>query len=69
MLVLSRRVGERIQIGEGIVVTVLRSHGNSIRLGVEAPADVPIDREEISVRKWAERRGSGAPRLAASRPR
>ena len=69
MLVLSRRVGERIHIGEGIVVTVVGSSGNNIRLGVEAPADVSVDREEISVRKRAERRGLDGARLAASRPR
>jgi carbon storage regulator len=69
MLVLSRRVGEQIHIGEGIVVTVIGSRGNNIRLGVEAPANVPVDREEISARKRAERRGLDGATLAASRPR
>jgi carbon storage regulator len=47
MLVLSRRVGERICIGEGIVVTVVRVCGDKVRLGVEAPSDVAVHREEV----------------------
>lgn len=47
MLVLSRRIGEKIEIGEGITVTVLRISGKSIRLGIEAPKSVAIRRAEI----------------------
>lgn len=49
MLILGRRVGERLIIGENIVLTVLESRGGStqIRLGIEAPDDVKIIREEL----------------------
>ena len=47
MLVLSRKVGERILIGENISVTVVRVAQGIVRLGVEAPTDLPIVREEI----------------------
>ena len=47
MLVLTRKVGERIHIGEGIVVTVVRIQGDKVRIGVEAPTDVAIHREEV----------------------
>lgn len=47
MLVLSRRIGEKIVIGEGIVVTVVEVHRDSVRLGVDAPRSVPINRAEL----------------------
>lgn len=47
MLVLTRKVGERIHIGDGIVVTVVRIQNDKVRLGIEAPAQVPIHREEV----------------------
>ena len=47
MLVLSRKVGERVVIGGGITVTVVSVQGNKVRLGIEAPPQVPVDREEI----------------------
>jgi carbon storage regulator len=47
MLVLSRKVGERILIGENIAVTVVRVGPGMVRLGVEAPEQMPIVREEI----------------------
>jgi carbon storage regulator len=47
MLVLSRRLGERICIGDAIVVTVVRIHGEKVRLGIDAPLDVPVHREEV----------------------
>lgn len=48
MLVLSRRVGERLLIGDGITIQVLEGSGHRIRLGVEAPREVSILREELS---------------------
>jgi carbon storage regulator len=48
MLVLSRRLNEKIVIDGGIVVTVLKIDRNQIRLGIEAPADVRVLREEIA---------------------
>ena len=47
MLVLSRRVGEKIRIGSSIVVTLLRVDSHRARIGVEAPRDVPIFRQEV----------------------
>ena len=48
MLNLTRRVGETVLIGEGIAVTVLGVKGNQVRLGIVAPDDVTILREEIA---------------------
>ena len=47
MLVLTRKLGERIVIGEDITVTILEVQGNRIRLGIEAPKEIPIKREEL----------------------
>lgn len=51
MLVLSRKLGEKILIGEHIVVTVVDIDRGKIRLGVEAPKDVPVHREEVLKRE------------------
>jgi len=50
MLVLSRKVGERILIGDDIAVTVVRVAQGIVRIGVEAPKQLPIVREEIKGR-------------------
>jgi carbon storage regulator len=47
MLVLSRKVGERIRIGDSVVITVVRVTGGGVRLGIEAPAELPVVREEL----------------------
>ncbi len=47
MLILTRRIGETVMIGEEVVVTVLRVKGNQVRLGVEAPKHISVQREEI----------------------
>ena len=47
MLVLSRRESERIRLGESIVVTVVRVSGDKVRLGIEAPPNVLVLREEL----------------------
>lgn len=55
MLILTRRVGETIMIGDDVTVTVLGIQGNQIRIGVNAPNDVSIHREEIYRRIEAEK--------------
>ena len=47
MLILTRRVGEKLVIGEDVTVTVLGTKGCQVRIGVEAPRDVIVNREEI----------------------
>jgi carbon storage regulator len=48
MLVLSRRVDERIVIGNGITVTVVQIRGDKVRLGIQAPAEIPVHRQEVA---------------------
>ena len=48
MLVLSRKENERLVIGDNIVVQIVRVSGGTVRLGIEAPAEVPIRREELT---------------------
>jgi carbon storage regulator len=50
MLVLSRKAGERIWIGDDISVTVVRISGGGVRIGVEAPKEMPVVREELKVK-------------------
>lgn len=50
MLILTRRPGETLMIGEDIKVTVLGFKGNQVRLGIDAPNDVSVHREEIFLR-------------------
>ena len=71
MLVLSRKVGEQISIGNNITVTVLRTSGNQVRIGIDAPTSISIVRSELqrfivdtsceSVRSRLTRRGASAP--------
>ena len=55
MLVLTRKIGESLMIGEGVTVTLLGMKGRQARIGVQAPADVSVDREEIFHKKNEER--------------
>lgn len=50
MLVLSRKVGERIWIGEDISITVVRITGGGVRLGIDAPSEMPVVREELKLK-------------------
>lgn len=62
MLVLSRKQGEKIIIGDNIVITVVRVDHNQVRIGIEAPVDVGVFREEIY--PGAARRNAISPALA-----
>ena len=59
MLVLTRRIGETLIISDNIRVTVLDVSGNQVRLGVTAPREVPVHREEVAERIRAEAANSG----------
>jgi carbon storage regulator len=60
MLILTRRVGETITIGSEIKVTVLGVSGAQVRVGIDAPKDVAVHREEIYARIQAEEAGAGS---------
>ena len=53
MLVLSRRRNEALYIGDAVKITVLSVQGNRVRIAIEAPSDVEIDRSEVRQRKAA----------------
>ena len=55
MLILTRRVGETLMVGDDVTVTVLGVKGNQVRIGVNAPKDTPVHREEIYQRIQAEK--------------
>jgi carbon storage regulator len=57
MLILTRRVGETLMIGEDVTVTVLSVQGNQVRVGINAPKNVEVHREEIYARVQSERDG------------
>mgnify|MGYP001811778652 FL=1 len=61
MLILTRRVGESVMIGDEVTVTVLGVKGNQVRIGVTAPKSVSVHRQEIYERIRAEQADGGAP--------
>jgi carbon storage regulator len=65
MLVLSRKVGQRVWIGDEISVTVVRIGGGVVRLGIEAPPHMPVARQELRERMDAIDRGGEEDEVAA----
>lgn len=59
MLILTRRVGETLMVGDDVTVTVLGVKGNQVRIGVNAPKDVSVHREEIYQRIQREKAEEG----------
>jgi carbon storage regulator len=55
MLILTRRAGEALRIGDDIEVMVMAVNGSQVRIGINAPRDVAVDREEIAERKRRDR--------------
>ena len=66
MLILTRRVGETVMIGNDVTVTILGVKGNQVRVGVNAPRDVAVHREEIFERIKREEQDGTAPRAGAA---
>ncbi len=69
MLVLSRKLGEEITIGDEVTVKVIAIQGDKVRLGIEAPRCIPVHRREVfdAIRRNGEGRvGPGAPRRTAA---
>ncbi|MGB2045473.1 MAG: carbon storage regulator CsrA, partial [Porticoccaceae bacterium] len=66
MLILTRRVGETLVIGDEVTVTVLGVRGNQVRLGVNAPKEVAVHREEIYQRIQMEKGGEKLPQMDES---
>ena len=67
MLILSRRSGESVMVGDGVTVTVLGVKGNQVRLGFAAPANIAVHREEVYERIQADRLDKTLQLRAASR--
>jgi carbon storage regulator len=65
MLILTRRAGEALRIGDDIEVTVMAVNGSQVRIGINAPRDVAVDREEIAERKRRDREASAHPAMSA----
>ena len=67
MLILTRRIGESVMIGDDVSITVLRVKGNQVRLGVNAPRTVSVQREEIFERiKGEDVAGDAPPKRAVT---
>ncbi|GIM92344.1 carbon storage regulator CsrA [Paractinoplanes toevensis] len=61
MLVLTRRAGESVMIGNDVIITVLEARGDVIRLGIQAPRDIQVHREEVFRELQAANREAASP--------
>ena len=68
MLMMTRRAGQKIVLGDGIVIEVVEVAGNTVRLGVDAPRSVPVYREEIWDAVREENRAAAAQAPASLQP-
>jgi carbon storage regulator len=68
MLILTRKVGEMIRIGDAVTIRVLEVRGSQVRLGVDAPADVRIFREEVYRAMQGEQAAETVPAASARKP-
>ncbi len=68
MLVLTRKLGENIRIGDSVKITVLEVRSGQVKLGIEAPPEVKVHREEIYARIQEEKRSANAQRWKPGGP-
>ena len=68
MLVLSRKRNEQIVIGDNVVLTVVDIRGDKVRLGIDAPRDVPVHREEVYKAIQAEKQNASDPGATDASP-
>jgi carbon storage regulator len=68
MLILTRRAGEALRIGDDIEVTVMAVNGSQVRIGINAPRNVAVDREEIAERKRRDREAPLPPGKSGANP-
>ncbi|MEN9625965.1 MAG: Carbon storage regulator [archaeon] len=68
MLVISRKAGDQLVIGDDIIVTVVKVEGDKVRIGIDAPSEVPVNRDEIQARKDAEIKTGGLEKGVADIP-
>lgn len=61
MLVLSRKVNEKVMIGNDVTITIVKIDRNQVRIGIEAPGNVPVYREEILPAEWFANHNADAP--------
>ena len=69
MLVLTRKLGENIRIGDSVKITVLEVRSGQVKLGIEAPSDVKVHREEIYARIQEENRRQQGSKVEDSGPK